>query len=82
MEYTLTDKVAKDINVDFIFRLDTLNNHLEECTSIVIPIIDALPSFKHLYEPNNVTDYYGRMKRNYESKKSAWLHRQKIWQIK
>jgi len=82
MEYNLTDTEAKNIDVDFIFRLDTLENHLEECTSIITPILDALPDFKYLYEPNNITDYYGRMKRNYESKKSAWLHREKLWQKK
>lgn len=82
MEYYLEKKEAKNIEVDFIFKLDTLDNHLEECTSIISPIIDALPNFKHLYEPNNIKDYYERLKRNYESKKSAWMHREKIWQTK
>jgi|14_taG_2_1085336.scaffolds.fasta_scaffold01250_9 hypothetical protein len=82
MEYNLTDTEVKNIDVDFIFKLDTLENHLEECTSIIPPILDALPDFKYLYEPNNITDYYSRMKRNYESKKSAWMHREMLWQKK
>jgi|TARA_R110000796_G_scaffold46483_3_gene112320 hypothetical protein len=82
MEYNLEKKEAKNIEVDFIFKLDTLDNHLNECTSIISPVIDALPMFKHLYEPKNIKDYYDRLKRNYESKKSAWMHREKIWQKK
>tara|TARA_R110001599_G_scaffold347011_1_gene572871 strand:+ start:15676 stop:15924 length:249 start_codon:yes stop_codon:yes gene_type:complete len=82
MEYYLTNKEAKDVNVDYIFKLDTLENHLEECTSILTPILDALPNFKHLYEPNNIKDYYDTLKRNYESKRSEWVNRGKLWQKK
>jgi len=82
MEYNLTDTEVKNIDVDFIFKLDTLENHLEECTSIIPSILDALPDFKYLYKPNNIKDYYSRMKRNYESKKSAWMHREMLWQKK
>ena len=81
MEYHLTDKEVKGINVDYIFTLDTLDNHFEECISSITPIIDGLSNFKHLYEPKSITDYYSRLKRKYEVNKYHWKNRGKLWQI-
>tara|TARA_R110000744_G_scaffold134922_3_gene244228 strand:+ start:4907 stop:5155 length:249 start_codon:yes stop_codon:yes gene_type:complete len=80
MEYSLGKKEAKNIKVDYIFKLDTLENHLQECVSVIIPTINALPKYKHLYTPKNITDYYGKIKRLYESKKCEWLNRGELWQ--
>jgi hypothetical protein len=80
MEYSITNKEAKNINVDFIFKLDTLNNHFEESISIIIPITELIEDFKHLYEPRNIQDYYGRMKYRYESRICEWKNRKKLWQ--
>ena len=38
MEYSLGKKEAKNIKVDYIFKLDTLENHLQECVSVIIYI--------------------------------------------
>jgi len=81
MEYSLTDTEAKDIDVEVIFKLDTLQNHIEEGISIITPLIGVLSEFKHIYKPNTITDYYSRLKRNYEARKSEWLNRGKLWQI-
>jgi len=81
MEYHITDNEAKDINVDFVFKLDTLSNHLDECISTITPLIDVLSHFKHLYEPQSIEDYYSRLKRKYESNRCAWINRGELWQI-
>ena len=80
MGYNITDKEAKGIKVDMIFKLDTLDNHLEDCISTITPIIDVLSEYKHLYEPKAITDYYGRLKRKYEARKCEWLNMGKLWQ--
>lgn len=82
MEYTLTDKKPTNIDVDFIFKIDTLDNHLEECISVIVPTLEVLPNFKHLYEPNVIQDYYDKLKRNYEAKLCAWKNRGELWQKK
>lgn len=81
MEYSVTNKEAKNINVDVIFKLDTLNNHFEECLSVIPIVIEVLPEYKHLYKAKNIEDYYGQLKRLYESKKCEWINRGKLWQI-
>ena len=80
MEYTITDTEAKGINVDVIYKIDALDNHIEEGISIITPIIDVLSEFKHIYEPKAILDYYSRLKRNYEARKSEWLNREELWQ--
>ncbi|QDP57694.1 MAG: hypothetical protein Unbinned6486contig1001_9 [Prokaryotic dsDNA virus sp.] len=82
MEYSITNKKAKNIKVDYIFKLDTLDNHLEECISIISPLLDVLPEYRHIYTPSKIEDYYGRLKRNYEVQKCKWKHREKLWQKK
>ena len=79
MEYKLTDKKVKNIKPEIIFKLDTLEDHFNHCISTIIPIAETIDIFKHLYEPCNITDYYGRMKRNYEAKLCAWKNRQGLW---
>jgi len=80
MEYSVTNKEAKNIKPELIFKLDTLNNHLEECISIITPLLERLSDYKHLYERRTIEDYYGRLKRRYEAKKCEWLNRKKLWQ--
>jgi len=80
MGYTITEEEAKNINVDVIFKIDTLDNHMNECISIIPAILDVLPEFKHLYEPNNIQDYYDKLKRNYESRLCEWKNREPLWQ--
>jgi len=80
MEYRITNKKAKGVNVDVIFKLDTLSNHLEDCVSVIPILIEVLPEYKHLYTPNKIEDYYSRLKRRYESKKCEWINRGKLWQ--
>ena len=80
MGYKVTNKEAKNINVEFIFKIDTLDNHLHECISIIPALLDVLPDYKHLYEPKCIEDYYDRLKRMYESRKCEWKNRQPLWQ--
>jgi hypothetical protein len=80
MEYTITDTEAKNIDVELIFKLDALDNHMQEGISIITPLIDVLSDFKYIYEPKAILDYYSRLKRNYEARKSEWLNREKLWQ--
>jgi hypothetical protein len=80
MGYKITSKKAENINVDFIFKLDTLSNHFEESISIIIPISELIEDFKHLYEPKNIKDYYDRIKWRYESRRCEWKNRKKLWQ--
>jgi len=80
MEYSITDTDAKNINVDVIFKLDTLNNHFEECISIITPIAELVEDFKHLYQPKDIKDYYGKLKWKYESRKCEWKNRGELWQ--
>jgi len=75
MGYSITEVEAKGIKVDYIFKLDTLDEHLRECISTIVPVIDCLPNFKHIYEPTNISTFYNRLKRRYESNKSAWKNR-------
>ena len=79
MEYHITKKTAKKINPEYIFKTDTLSNHLDECISIIPPLLDALPNFKHIYKATNITDYYGRLKRLYETKRCEWYNRGSLW---
>lgn len=81
MGFSITEVEAKGIEVDYIFKLDTLGSHLEECISTITPVIDCLPNFKHIYTPNNISSYYNVLKRKYEANKSAWINRGKLWQI-
>jgi hypothetical protein len=80
MEYTinLTDKKTT-LELTYLYTYKDLTEHLNKCIEVIAPTLDILPDFKEHYTPNNIGDYYERLKRNYELKLKAWHNRGRLW---
>tara|TARA_R110000744_G_scaffold106225_2_gene202456 strand:+ start:10804 stop:11046 length:243 start_codon:yes stop_codon:yes gene_type:complete len=75
MEYHITNKEAVNIKVEYIFKLDSLQNHMNECIGKIRPIISVLPDYKHLYKQSIISTFYNRLERMYEVNKLKWKYR-------
>lgn len=80
MEYTVEIKEQKQtLDVTYLYSYKELTEHLNTCIDCIAPTIDVLPDYREHYEPSNISDYYDKLKRDYELKLKAWQNRGNLW---